>query len=228
MSRLTLFRIAILLTLAGAIAEFFALGLQRNFTLEVLRANEHRLLALENGNPLVFAAAFLLLYIVMAALSVPGDIPLSLAAGALFGLAEGTALVSFASSLGATLAFLATRFLLRGVVSRRFPERLNQIDRGLRRGGGGYLLSLRLVPAVPFVLVNLLFGVTDFPVRRFYWISQLGMLPATIVYVNAGTQLERVHSLSGILSPAALVSLLLLAALPLAARPVSALLTRNK
>jgi uncharacterized membrane protein YdjX (TVP38/TMEM64 family) len=212
----------------GAVVAFFALGLQRNFTLEVLRANEQRLLALKDRSPLLFAAVYLLLYVAVTALSVPGDIPLTVGAGALFGLAEGTALVSFASALGATLAFLTTRFLFRDVVRQKLPARLEQINRGLERGGRAYLLSLRLVPAVPFVLINTLFGVTDFPVRSFYWISQVGMLPATLVYVNAGTQLGRIHSLSGILSPAVLVSLLLLTALPLAARAVSACLTRSK
>lgn len=105
---------------------------------------------------------------------------------------------------------------------------LRQINRGLQRGGRSYLLSLRLAPVVPFVLVNLLFGVTDFPVRRFYWVSQLGMLPATLVFVNAGTQLGRIRNLSDILSPGVLVSLLLLAVLPLAARAVSARLMANQ
>ncbi|MGH7121352.1 MAG: TVP38/TMEM64 family protein [Acetobacteraceae bacterium] len=228
MSRRTVFRVVILLAVLAAVAAFFTLGLQQDLRLDALRTNEHRLLVLKEHNALLFAGAFLLLYAAMAALSLPSDIPLSLGAGALFGLVEGTALVSFASTIGATLAFLLTRFVFRDAVRQKFPKRVDQIDRGLQRGGGAYLLSLRLIPVIPFVLINILFGVTDFPVLRFYWISQLGMLPATIVYVNAGTQLERIHQLSDVLSPSVLVSLLLLAALPLAARGASAVLRRNQ
>lgn len=123
---------------------------------------------------------------------------------------------------------LGARLLFRDLVRRKFSARLRQINRGLQRGGWTYLLSLRLAPVVPFVLVNLLFGVTDFPARRFWWVSQLGMLPATLVFVNAGTQLGGIRSLSGILSPGVLVSLLLLAVLPLAARAVSARLVADR
>src|ERR1700761_4001366 len=158
--RRMLFRAALLLCVGGAVISFFALGWHRHLTLEALRANEQRLLALQEHSPLLFPVAYVLLFIVVTALSVPGDVPLALGAGALFGLVQGTVLVSFASALGATLALLATRFLFRDVVQRRFPARLEQINRGLERGGSVYLLSLRLVPAIPFVLINLLFGVT--------------------------------------------------------------------
>ena len=120
--------------------------------------------------------------------------------------------------MGATLSFLSSRFLFRDVVQRRFGDRLHDIEVGVARDGVFYLLSLRLAPVVPFTLINLLFGLTAIPMLRFYWVSQIGMLPATAVFVNAGTQLEKLTSVSGILSPALLISLLLLAVLPLAAR----------
>jgi uncharacterized membrane protein YdjX (TVP38/TMEM64 family) len=151
-------------------------------------------------------------------LAVPGGISLTMGAGALFGLAGGTALAPVAVNLGGTLTFPSTRYLLRGVVRRRFPARLEQVERGLQRDGSAYLFCVRLVPVVPFVLVNIMFGMTNFPVQRFYWVSQLGLLPITLIYVNAGTQLRQVQNLSDILSPPVLASLALLAALPLAAR----------
>jgi len=153
---------------------------------------------------------------------------MTVAGGAVFGLVEGTVLVSFGSSLGATLALLASRYLFRGWVERHFRKRLEQVNRGLTRDGWLYLLSLRLVPAIPFFVVDLLFGVTAFPVLRFYGVSQAAMLPATLVYVNAGTQLEHLTSLSGILSPGVFVSLVLLACLPLAARGLIKLMVKRR
>ena len=156
----------------------------------------------------------------MAALAIPGALIMTLAGGAVFGLWEGVALASLGSSLGATLALLASRFLFRPWVERAFPDRIQQVNRGLAQEGWLYLLSLRLVPAIPFFVVDLLFGVTAFPALRFYATSQVGMFPATFVYVNAGTQLERLSSLSDILSTRVLLSLLLLGCLPIAARAV--------
>lgn len=224
----TTLRLILLAAAVSGLATFFVLGLAHDFSLQAVRTNEHRLLALQHHDPLLFAGAYLLLYVAMTAFSVPGAAVLTVSAGALFGLAEGTVLASFGASIGATIALLAARLLFRDLVHRRFPARLRQVNRGLQGGGRAYLLSLRLAPVVPFVLVNLLFGLTDFPVRRFYWVSQLGMLPATLVYVNAGTQLSRISSLSGILSPGVLVSLLLLAVLPLAARAVSTRVMVNR
>lgn len=200
---------------------FFAAGAERLLSLDALRADERWLAAVGARHPLLFAGTYLLVYTVVAGLSLPGALPLTVAGGAWFGLAEGTVLVSFASGIGALLALVGTRWLFEDVVRRNFARRLDQINRGLERDGGAFLLSLHLVPAVPFVLVNLLFGVTGFSAFRFYWISQLGMLPATLVYVNAGTQLGHIRTLAGILSPSVLVSLLLLAALPLATRAVA-------
>jgi len=208
-------RLLLLAFVAGVTAAFFAFGWHHAFELSSLRANAAALARAKAERPVLAAALYLLVYIGVTGLSLPGAVPLTLAAGALFGLEEGTLLVSFGSTIGATLAFLASRFLFQDLVRRRFAPQLAQINRGLERRGTAYLLTLRLVPVVPFVAVNLLLGLTSFPATRFYWVSQLGMLPATIVYVNAGTQLGNLTSVSGILSPAVIASLVLLALLPL-------------
>ncbi|WP_204848476.1 TVP38/TMEM64 family protein [Rhodopila globiformis] len=220
-------RIAVLAVIAGLIAAFFALGLQHVLSLDALRSNEHDLLAFRNRQPVVAAAAYVLLYMAVVTLAVPGAVVMTLAGGAIFGLPEGTVLASFASSFGAAAAFLASRFLFRDWVKRRFQSRLEQVNRGLEKDGWVYLLSLRLVPVIPYTLINLVFGVTAIPLALFYGVSQIGMLPATIVYVNAGTRLEHVRSASDILSPVMIGSLLLLAILPLAARAVTRRLMRH-
>ena len=149
------------------------------------------------------------LYIAVTGLSLPGAAVLTLAGGAVFGVLLGTLIVSFASSIGATLAFLAARFLFRDWVKSRFSARLQSIDDGVRRDGAFYLFTLRLVPVFPFFMINLAMGLTPMKVRTFYWVSQVGMLAGTLVYVNAGTQLAKLDSLSGILSPALLGSFVL-------------------
>ncbi len=209
---------ALLAAVAGLVGAFFAFGLNHALTLESLQSHRDHLVQIRDRNPVLFAGGYLLTYILMAAFAIPGALVMTVTGGAVFGLVEGTVLASFGSSLGATLALLASRFLFRGWVERHFRRRLEQVNRGLARDGWLYLLSLRLVPAIPFFVVDLLFGVTEFPVLRFYAVSQAAMLPATLVYVNAGTQLEHLTSLSGILSWRVLASLVLLACLPLAAR----------
>ncbi len=204
--------------LAGLIAAFFALGLRDRLDLHALQANREALTDLVKAHPVAAPLAYLGLYVAVAALTLPVNVPLSLGAGALFGLVEGTLIVSFASAMGATLSFLSSRFLFRDAVQRRFGARLRDIEAGIAKDGVFYLLSLRLAPVIPYTLINLLFGLTAIPVLRFYWVSQLGMFPATTVFVNAGTQLEQLQTVSGILSPALIISLLLLAVLPLAAR----------
>ena len=167
------------------------------------------------ASPLLFLAGYFLLYVTVTALSLPGATVLTLAGGALFGLATGSLVVSFASTLGATLAMLVSRYFLRGAVRARFGERLRRIDEGLERDGATYLLTLRLVPAVPFFVLNLLMGLTGIRMPTYWWVSQLGMLPATLVFVNAGTQLAKIDSPAGILSPRVLLSLAALGLLPL-------------
>jgi pyruvate/2-oxoglutarate dehydrogenase complex dihydrolipoamide dehydrogenase (E3) component/uncharacterized membrane protein YdjX (TVP38/TMEM64 family) len=159
-------------------------------------------------------------YVAVAAMALPGAVVMTLAAGALFGLGWGLLIVSFASTIGATLAFLASRWLLGGWVQSRFGDRLTAMNTGIARDGGFYLFTLRLVPAVPFFAINLAMGLTPIRPWTFYWVSQVGMLAGTLIYVNAGTQLAQIDSLSGIVSPGLLGSLILLGLLPLAMRKV--------
>ncbi len=200
------------------IVSFFYFDLDRWFTLEALKASQVRFEEWRAASPWLVAGAFFVVYVLVTALSLPGAAVMTLAAGALFGLLTGTVLVSFASSIGATLAFLVSRFLLRDSVQRRFGDRLQSVNEGMARDGAFYLFTLRLVPIFPFFIVNLVMGLMPIRVPTFYWVSQLGMLAGTIVYVNAGTQLARIDSLSGILSPGLLLSFVLLGIFPLLAR----------
>jgi uncharacterized membrane protein YdjX (TVP38/TMEM64 family) len=181
------------------------------------------LISVARQMPIAAAIAFFLADVAVTALSIPVEIVFALVAGAIFGLLEGIVLVSFASALGATLACLAVRYFLRDTVRRHFKTQLEMVDRGIGKDGSYYLLSLRLLPIFPFTLVNVLMGVTAFPIRRFYLFSQLGMLPVVALYVNAGTQFARIGSLSDVLSLQTLVSLALLGIFPLAAKRLVAL-----
>src|SRR6266436_6315733 len=211
-------RLLLAALLLGLIAAYFALDLGHYLQLEYFKSKQSAMEEFRRANPLAAGGIFFLVYVAVTALSVPGAAILSLAVGAIFGLLWGTLIVSFASSIGATLAFLSSRFLFREAVRGRFGDRLRAIDSGLAKEGAFYLFALRLVPAFPFVLVNLLMGLTPVKTRTFYWVSQIGMLPATIVYVNAGTQLATVESLSGILSPTLIGSLVLIGIFPLIAK----------
>ncbi len=218
----------LLIALIGAVVLFFAFGLQHQFSLDALKSHQQSLDAYRQAHAFEFAAGFLFIYIAFTALSLPAAALLTVAGGARFGLLEGTLLVSFASSIGATLAFLASRFVFRDAVQRRFANRLETVNQNIRREGAFYLLTLRLVPVIPFFIVNLVMGLTSLSVFTFYWVSQLGMLAATVVFVNAGTQLAGLQSLSGILSAKLLGSFVLLALLPLLARWIVAGIKRRR
>ena len=187
-------------------------------TLANLKARQADLAAWVAANPWQAAGIFFAAYVAVAALSIPGAAVMTLAAGALFGVVEGLVLVSFASTIGACLAFLAARFVLRDSLRERYGERLRKIDSGIERDGAFYLFTLRLVPVFPFFLINLLAGLTPLRLRTFYWVSQLGMLPGTLVYVYAGTQLARIESPGDVLSPGLIGAFALLGLLPLLMR----------
>jgi pyruvate/2-oxoglutarate dehydrogenase complex dihydrolipoamide dehydrogenase (E3) component/uncharacterized membrane protein YdjX (TVP38/TMEM64 family) len=174
--------------------------------------------AQRQAHPLAFAAGFFALYVSVAGLAIPADLLFSLSAGALFGLWRGALLVSFGSTLGATLAFTSSRWILAPWVRERLGSRLAVINAGVRRDGGFYLFGMRLVPLFPFFVINLAMGLTEMPIRRFYWVSQLGMFPATLIYVGAGTRLAQIHDLRSIASPSLWLTLALLGSLPLMAR----------
>ncbi|TMJ12502.1 MAG: pyridine nucleotide-disulfide oxidoreductase [Alphaproteobacteria bacterium] len=211
-------RLALILLILGAIAAFFLFDLGRWLTFESLKARQAELAAFVEANPLQAIAAFFLLYVAVTALSLPGAAIMTLAAGAIFGLWRGTLIVSFASTIGASLAFLSSRYVLRDWVKARFGARIDAIDRGIERDGAFYLLTLRLIPAFPFFLINLAMGLTAMRLATFYLVSQAGMLPGTIVYVNAGTQLAALTGTAGIFSPALIGSFVLLGLFPLVAK----------
>lgn len=213
-------RVLLLIILAAGIAAFFALGLQRYLTLDYLKAAQGEFTALYAERPLTVIAAYFGIYVAVTALSLPGALIMTLAGGAIFGLWVGTLVVSFASSVGATLAMLAARYVLRDSVKGRFGARLAEIDRGVQRDGPFYLFTLRLVPALPFFAINLLMGLTAMKAGTFYVVSQLGMLAGTLVYVNAGTQLAQITSLQGIVSPGLIGSFVLLGLFPLVAKKI--------
>ncbi len=218
----------LVLALASVVGLYVGLDLGQYLNLQTLKAQQQAIEAFRSEQPGLSVALYFSAYVVMAALSLPGAALLTLAGGAVFGLWWGVVIVSFASSLGATLAFLISRFLLRDWVLQRFAQRLQAIDEGVQREGAFYLFTLRLVPVFPFFLVNLLCGLTGMKAHTFYWVSQVGMLAGTLVYVNAGTQLAKIESLAGILSPALLGSFVLLGIFPLLARKIVDIGRMNK
>ncbi len=208
----------IVAVLAVAAFAIWRSGLLAELNLQGLKARQESLAAWVSVNHWIALGSFFLIYIAVTSLSLPGAVILTLAAGALFGLVEGTVLVSFASSIGATLAFLASRFVLRDSLRAKYGQRLRAFDEGIERDGSFYLFTMRLVPAFPFFLVNLLAGLTTLKTGVFYLVSQIGMLPGTIAFVYAGTQLAKIDSLSGILSPGLIGAFVLLGILPLLMR----------
>ncbi len=226
-SRLNL-RLVLLVAFSAAIAAFFALDLGQYLTLANLREQRDALRAFTEDHLVLMVAGYMLVYILMAALSVPGAAVLTIAGGALFGVVLGTLAVSFASTIGATLVFLAARFLFRDAIQRRFGRRLKTINEGVARDGAFYLLALRLVPAFPFWMINLVMALTPIRTWTYFWVSQVGMLPATVVYVNAGTQLAQVESTGDILTPGLIGAFVLLGLLPLLLRWITRLLAYRK
>jgi uncharacterized membrane protein YdjX (TVP38/TMEM64 family) len=207
-------RVTLLALLVGLVAAFKYLGFGHYLTLAFLKESHLRFADLYTANRAAVIAGYMAVYIVVTALSLPGASIMTLAGGALFGLTVGTVIVSFASSIGATLACLSSRFLLRDWVQGRFGDKLGRINQGIQEEGAYYLFSLRLVPVFPFFVINLVFGLTKMPLVTFYWVSQLGMLAGTLVYVNAGKELAQIDALAGILSPGLILSFVLLGLFP--------------
>ncbi|MEJ2396147.1 MAG: FAD-dependent oxidoreductase [Candidatus Thiodiazotropha sp.] len=207
---------------------YFTYDLGRFVSLDYFRAEQEAIMAWRNAEPLTAALLFSLLYIAATALSLPGAAILTLVAGALFGLVWGTLLVSIASTIGATLAFLMARFLMRDWVQHRFGEKIRTMNERVAKDGAFYLFTLRLVPLFPFFVINLAMGLTAIRAWTFFWVSQLGMLAGTAVYVNAGTQLAQIDSLQGILSPGLLASFVLLGIFPMIAKQITQMLKARK
>lgn len=213
-------KLILLVLITALIASFFIFDLGQYLDLKHLKTQQEAFSEQVSANPWFIGGAYFFLYVLVTALSLPGAALLTLLGGALFGVFGGTLLVSFASTLGATLAMLISRFMLRDWVQAKFSKRLMGINQGVEREGASYLFALRLVPVFPFVLINLAMGLTKLPVRTFWWVSQLGMLPGTLVYVNAGRELGQLNSLAGILSPSLIGAFLLLGLLPMLSRKI--------
>jgi uncharacterized membrane protein YdjX (TVP38/TMEM64 family) len=217
-NRKVLKKIAIVAVIVALIVIFKVLGLGHYLTLSYVKESQEKFAAVYSDHRLMVIATYMAIYILVTSLSLPGAAVMTLAGGALFGLWIGTIVVSFASAAGATLACLISRFVLRDWVQHKVGDKLNTVNEGIEKEGSFYLFTLRLIPVFPFWLINLIMGLTKMPLRTFYWVSQVGMLPGTIVYVNAGRELAKINSLSGILSPGLILSFVLLGLFPIAAK----------
>lgn len=189
-------------------------------TLDSLRSYQSTLLEVVHQRPIISALAYFCIYVLITALSIPGAIVMTLAGGAIFGVVFGTALVSISSTVGATLAFLIARTLARPLIRQKFSDRLQKVQTDFEKDGALYLFTLRLVPVIPFFVINVVMALTSIRTRVFFLVSFLGMLPATVVNVNAGTQLSSIEAIGDILSPKVLLSFALLAVFPWLARAV--------
>jgi len=221
-------KLIVLVTLAVLAGLFFLFDLQRYFSFAFLKQQQQSFDAFYQGHQGLTILLYMLIYIVVTALSLPGATVMTLAGGAMLGLWLGVLVVSFASSIGATLAFLVSRYLLRDFVQKKFSDKLGPINRGMAKDGAFYLFSLRLVPIFPFFIINLVMGLTPIKTWTFYVVSQVGMLAGTFVYVNAGTQLGQLESAEGILSPGLLISFALLGIFPLVAKKILAFIKKHR
>lgn len=225
MNKSLLKKAAVVLVLLALVVAFKVLGFGDYLTLEYIKESHARFSALYAARPVTVLASYMLVYVLAIALSLPAATVLTIAAGALFGFVTGTVAVSFASTIGATLACGASRFLLRDWVQGRLGDRLETVNRGIEHEGALYLFSMRLIPGIPFWAINLAMGLTKMPLRRFFWVSQLGMLAGTMAYVNAGRELARIASPMGvlsILSTRVIIAFVLLGILPITAKKLMA------
>ncbi|MDC0335388.1 TVP38/TMEM64 family protein [Pseudodesulfovibrio sp.] len=208
-------RILIVAVIAGLIACYFLFDLGQYVSLDYLKTSRERLQALYAEHTLLVISIYFLIYVTATALALPAATVITLAGGALFGLVTGTIIVSFASSIGAAVAFVVSRYLLRDWVQKKFGDKLKKINRGIKEDGAFYLFTLRLIPVFPFFVINTVIGLTPMRLTTYYWVSQIGMFPATVVYVNAGKELGQIDSLSGLLSPSLIISFAILGIFPL-------------
>ena len=220
MKKSNIAKISIVLILLSMIILFIVLDLDRFVSLSYIKASQEKFQVLAVEHPLMVIASYMTAYILITSLSLPGAAVLTLLGGALFGLLIGTLVVSFASTIGATLACFVSRFVLRDWVQKKLGDKIVTVNEGVEREGAFYLFTLRLIPIFPFWAINLVMGLTSMPLRTFYWVSQIGMLAGTLVYVNAGKELAKISSLSDILSFSLILSFVLLGILPLTAKKV--------
>jgi len=228
MNKKAINRIIIILVVIILIAVFRIFDLGQYLSLSYIKESQEGFRILYGEHRIMVISAYMAIYILVTSLSLPGAAVMTLAGGALFGLALGTVLVSFASTIGATLACIVSRFILRDWVQKKAGDKFRTVNEGIEKEGSFYLFTLRLIPVFPFWLINLVMGLTKIPIGRYYWVSQAGMLPGTLVYVNAGKELGKIDSLSGILSPGLIVSFIILGLFPLAAKKLIALYKSKK
>ena len=221
-------KLLILLAVIAVAIAFFVFDLGRFFSLTYIKESQQSFSTLYNERPVFITAVFFAIYVAITALSLPGAAIMTLAAGASFGLVWGTVVVSFASTLGATCAMLISRYVLRDSIEKRFDAKLADVNKGMEKEGAFYLFTLRLIPLIPFFMLNVLMGLTKMKTLTFFWVSQLGMLAGTIAYVNAGTEIAKIDSLRSILSPGLVGSFVLLGLFPLLMKKVLAFYKKRK
>jgi len=221
-------KIAVVAVIAALVVVFWVFDLGQYLTLSYIKDSQVKFQSLYADKPVSVIATYMAIYILVTSLSLPGAAVMTLAGGALFGFVAGTIIVSFASTIGATLACFVSRFLLGNWVQNRFSERVRKVNEGVQKEGAFYLFTMRLIPAIPFWLINLAMGLTRMRLVTFYWVSQVGMLAGTMVYVNAGKELGELDSLSGILSPGLIASFVLLGVFPIITKKLMAFYKSRK
>ncbi|RJQ46836.1 MAG: TVP38/TMEM64 family protein [Nitrospiraceae bacterium] len=221
-------KIIIVLVVIALIIAFKTFQLGDYLSLSYVKESQKHFTMLYEENSLKVISLYMAVYILVTSLSLPGAVVLGLAAGSLFGLLTGAFVVSFASTIGATLACAVSRFILRDWVQKKFGDRLKTVNAGIEKEGAFYLFTLRLIPVFPFWLINMIMGLTKMPLKTYYWVSQAGMLPGTLVFVNAGKEMAKIDSVSGILSPGLIFSFVLLGLFPLAAKKMLAFFNHRR
>jgi len=211
----TIKKLVIVSVIVGLIASYFVFDLGQYFSLDYIKSSRERFQTLYAQHTVIVIGVYSFIYVIATALALPAATVLTLAGGALFGLVTGTIVVSFASSIGAALAFVLARYVLRDWVQGKFGDKLDKINQGIEEGGAFYLFTLRLIPVFPFFAINTVIALTPMRLFTYYWVSQVGMFPATVVYVNAGKELGQIESLSGLLSPSLIISFAILGVFPL-------------
>jgi len=221
-------KILILIIIAGLIVAVKFFHIDRYLTLSFLKGSLDSLKSLYESHRIMVITGYFIIYVLTTSLSLPGASPLGIAGGALFGFWTATIVVSFASTIGATLACLVSRFLLRDWIQNKFGDRIKKVNEGVEKEGAFYLFTLRLIPVFPFWLINLAMGLTKMSLFKFYWVSQIGMLPGTMVFVNAGKELAKIESVKGILSPGLIISFTLIGIFPIMVKKLIALYRSRK
>jgi len=221
-------KIVILIIVISLIVAFKVFNLGQYLTLSYLKESLDKFNDLYEKHQALVIAGYFIIYVLTTSLSLPGASPLGIVGGALFGFWVATLVVSFASTIGATLACFVSRFLLRDWVQSKFSDKIAKVNEGIEKEGAFYLFTLRLIPIFPFWMINLVMGLTKMPLSRFYWVSQIGMLPGTMVYVNAGKELAKIESIKGIFSPRLIISFALLGIFPIAVKKLVAFYRKRK